>query len=135
MKYIEADGKQAFNLSKASSSNYKDIAASTTGIVFMGTPHRGTGSITSQTLLYTVIAAEVETEDYVLRNLSGDNETLVDVVSEFAELANAATARPKIVCFFEKKSTAVGRIVGDASMKVRVTSCLILWTLTTGRSL
>jgi hypothetical protein len=135
MKYIEADGKQAFNLAKANGGHYKDIATSTTGIVFMGTPHRGTGSITSQTLLYTVIAAEVEREDYVLRSLSGDNETLVDVVSEFAVLANDDTVRLNIMCFFEQKSTAVGRIVGDASMKVRVTSCLILWTLTTSRSL
>jgi hypothetical protein len=114
----------------ANEHDWKGIAASTTGIVFMGTPHRGTGSITSQALLYRVIAAKMEVQESVLNSLTVGNEALNDVLSEFTRLVNAPAVRLQIICFFEQKPTTVGRIVGDATLKVSVKGLLKMIMLT-----
>jgi len=96
----------------------------------MGTPHRGTGSITSQALLYRAIAAKLEVQDSVLNSLTVGNEALNDVLTEFTRLVNAPAVRLQIICFYEQKPTTVGRIVGDASLKVRVKCLLTMIILT-----
>jgi len=88
-------------------------------MVFMGTPHHGTGSITSQGLMYSVIAEGMHVEDSVLKALSTGDEALGDALKEFMRLVNVQTARIQICCFFEQKQTSVGTIIDDASLKVR----------------
>jgi hypothetical protein len=107
-------------MARANEDDFPGIGASTTGMVFMGTPNRGTGPITSQGLMYKVIAEQMEVEDSVLRALSSGDEDLAETLSEFMRLVNVPTARIQISCFFEQKQTIVGKELGDNSLRVRV---------------
>lgn len=107
-------------MARANEDDAPGIGTSTTGMVFMGTPHQGTGSITSQGLMYKVIAEQLDVEDSVLRALSAGDEALGDALDEFMRLVNVPAARVQIFCFFEQRQTMVGKEVGDDSLKVRV---------------
>ncbi|KAI8213553.1 hypothetical protein K4K52_004602 [Colletotrichum sp. SAR 10_76] len=113
------DEREAYNLAQTLTSDYPGISASTSGIVFMGTPHRGTGSaLHSQGKIYqAVVRAQCETQGNILEVLEENNETLVDVVDEFTRLVHVATPKVEIVCFFEQMSTSVGKIVQDDDIK------------------
>jgi hypothetical protein len=89
-------------------------------MVFMGTPHRGTGtSLHSQGQIYqAVLAGGFHVEDQILKTLEEGNETLVDVVREFTRLINIPPLKMNVFCFFEKKPTAVGEIIKDDKIKV-----------------
>jgi hypothetical protein len=116
----EANCSQAYNMARANEDDSPGIGASTTGMVFMGTPHHGTGQITSQGLMYKAIAEQLDVEDSVLRALSSGDEALGDALSEFMRLVNVPTARVQICCFFEQKQTMVGKEFDDNSLKARV---------------
>jgi hypothetical protein len=107
-------------MARANEDDFPGIGTSTTGMVFMGTPHQGTGSISSQGLMYRAIAEELDVEDSVLTALAAGNEALSDALDEFMRLVNVATARVQIFCFFEQKQTIVGKEFDDGSLKVRV---------------
>jgi hypothetical protein len=89
-------------------------------MIFIGTPHRGTGkALHSQGQIYqAIVSANLETQEGILHTLEEGNETLVDVVREFTRLISFQPSPVNIFCFFELKSTAVGAIVGDKSIKV-----------------
>jgi hypothetical protein len=88
-------------------------------MIFMGTPHRGTGSaLHTQGQIYkAIVSANYNVEDNALRNLDGGNETLVDIVREFTRLI---TLPPpvQIFCFVEQRPTVVGKIVNDDKIQV-----------------
>jgi hypothetical protein len=106
-------------MAKANNFDFPRISSSTTGMVFMGTPHRGTGkALQTQGQLYkAIVAANLDVEDSILLTLEEGNETLVDVVNEFTRLIHGQPP-VKIFSFFEQKSTAVGAIVNDDSIRV-----------------
>ena len=107
-------------MAKANTDDFPGIAASTFGMVFMGTPHRGTGkSLHSQGQIYqAIVSAKLHAEDSILKTLEEGNETLVDVVREFTRLVNVPSSKVKIFCFFEQRPTVVGAIVKDSSIQV-----------------
>ncbi|KAK6522467.1 hypothetical protein TWF281_003028 [Arthrobotrys megalospora] len=111
--------QKAYNMAKANDVDYPGIWAATTGMIFIGTPHQGTGNaLHSQGKIYQAIAAtNMRTEEGILRVLEDGNETLVDVVREFTRLVNLKPAPCNIFCFFEQKSTTVGKIVKDNSIQ------------------
>ena len=96
------------------------IFASVTGVVFMGTPHRGTGSITSSGLLYAAIASDpsLRVDGTVLKALEYGNDVLMDVLDEFICLCNALTPGMSLCCFFEQRRTCVGRVIGNMELEV-----------------
>ncbi|KAJ6258603.1 hypothetical protein Dda_6650 [Drechslerella dactyloides] len=111
--------QKAYNLAKANDVDYPGIWRATTGMVFIGTPHQGAGSaLHSQGQIYQAIAAhELPTEEGILHNLEHENETLVDIVREFTRLVNLRPPPVNLFCFFEQKSTIVGKIVKDDNIK------------------
>ncbi|KAK6337892.1 hypothetical protein TWF696_001370 [Orbilia brochopaga] len=111
--------QKAYNLAKANDVDYPGIWNATTGIVFIGTPHQGAGAaLSSQGQIYQAIAAhELPTEHDILQILEKSNETLVDIVREFTRLVNLRPPPVNLYCFFEQKSTIVGKIVKDNSIK------------------
>ncbi|EWC44427.1 hypothetical protein DRE_06795 [Drechslerella stenobrocha 248] len=111
--------QKAYLLAKSHDVDYPGIWKSTTGLLFIGTPHQGTGAaLHSQGSIYQAIAADnLPTEEGILRTLEGGNETLVDVVREFTRLAGLQPPPVNIYCFYEQKSTIVGKIVRDDSIK------------------
>jgi hypothetical protein len=120
-------------MARAREGDWSFIGASTTGIVFMGTPHYGTDAY--QAIMYGVIAAGLEVQDGLLRAMSAEDNGLIDTREEFIRLVNDPSARIQICCFFEQKSTAIGRIIGDASIKVKVKLSFKMLMLTASRSL
>lgn len=98
----------------------------------MGTPHRGTDVF--EALMYRAIAAQVEVHDSLLRAMSKTDKDRIDTHEEFMRLVNVPNAPVQICCFFEQKTTTIGRIVGDASMKVAVKLSFKMLMLTISRS-
>ncbi|KAF3932609.1 hypothetical protein ABW20_dc0110310 [Dactylellina cionopaga] len=64
-----------------------------------------------------IAASNLTTEEGILRVLEEGNETLVDVVREFTRLVNIKPSPVNIFCFFEQKSTIIGKIVGDDTIE------------------
>ena len=96
------------------------IFKSTSGILFLGTPHRGTGKITSQSMMYSIIAQDPQCpiEPAVLESLKSESDVLIDVRNDFMKLCTREEVAISIVCFFEQKSTNVGSIIGAENMNV-----------------
>ncbi|KAK4158894.1 hypothetical protein QBC43DRAFT_273523 [Cladorrhinum sp. PSN259] len=113
--------QKAYLLAKANDDDYPGVAASTAGIVFMGTPHRGTGgALHSQGKIYDTIAKKaphIKIQHNILQTIEGNNEILIDVVRQFSRVSNVDSTRIQIFCFFETKATIVGAIVGDDSIE------------------
>lgn len=88
----------------------------------MGTPHRGTADITSQGMMYAIIAQEPECfiDPAVLEALRTESDTLTSVRKEFVDLCKHEDVNLALVCFYEQKITSVGRIIGNPGMKVNV---------------
>ena len=86
----------------------------------MGTPHRGTGAITSNGLVYAAIASNpsLRVEDSVLKALESDNDLLMVVFDDFISLCNSREVEMSLCCFFEQRSTAVGKIIGNYILEV-----------------
>ena len=91
---------------------FEYIGLSTVGIVFLGTPHRGTKStkwgeliaFSGRTLL------GFETEDRILKDLRKDSETLMDLLYTFT-LWLFRMSIP-VVCCFEQYVTDYGARLG-----------------------
>lgn len=81
------------------------------GVVFLGTPHRGTnaakwGSIVAK----TAKALGLKTENRILKVLEEDSESSRDLLYEFTLLANRASLT--VLCFFEQHETDYGERFG-----------------------
>lgn len=105
---------------KLHSESWPGLYSSTCGVVFLGTPHRGTGDITSQGMMDAIIEqySQCQIEEAVLQSLKSENERLNDVRKDFLELCTRSRGKLELVCFYEQKSTGVGRIIGVDSMSV-----------------
>ena len=86
----------------------------------MGTPHRGTGVITSKGLVYAAIASNpsLRIDDTVLKALESGNDVFINVLNEFILLCNSPAVNIFLYCFFEQRPTAVGRIIGNNILEV-----------------
>ena len=90
----------------------------------MGTPHRGTGTITSKGLVLAAIASDpsLHVDDTVLRALEAGNDVLMDMLYEFISLCNSPKVCLSLCCFFEQRSSRVGKVIGNRYLKVLVFS-------------
>ncbi len=86
----------------------------------MGTPHRGTGEITSKGKMLVAIAshASLRVNDTVLRALEYGNDILMDILNEFVSICQAPGVDISLFCFFEQRITNIGKLVGDQVIEV-----------------
>ena len=92
---------------------FQYLAASTVGIVFLGTPHRGTkASKWGEWLAYTGDKLGLGTNDAILKDLREDSETLNDLLYEFTLWLSRMSVLT--VCFFELHKTNYGQRVGGS---------------------
>jgi hypothetical protein len=117
------------------------VFSSTTGLVFFGTPFRGAEGMNQMEMLE---AARREYHDdqvqpTALEVLQPGNAYLQDLVDGFLKKMRGQTNKTRVVCFFELKSSNVGRIVGKQDRIRFVVSqhagCLDLSESTEKRSL
>lgn len=97
--------------------------SSTTGLVFFGTPFRGAEGMNQMEMLE---AARREYHDdqvqpTALEVLQPGNAYLQDLVDSFLKKMRGQTNKTRVVCFFELKSSNVGRIVGKQDRIVGLT--------------
>ncbi|KAF1961532.1 hypothetical protein CC80DRAFT_402666 [Byssothecium circinans] len=94
-------------------SEWPGIYASTTGLIFFGTPFRGAEGM-SQMEMLEAARREYEKEEVqldVLKILEPGNEFLQDLVDQFGKTRKEAD-KAAVACFYELKSSNVGKIVG-----------------------
>lgn len=116
---------QAYQSATSHKELHPGTSDSITGIVFLGTPHRGVvgnSSLQTQGQIYQAIArAKLHVQDNVLYTMAQDNDLLVQIVHEFTSLiSRQGDLKPTLFCFFEQKASKVGMIAGISDMpKVR----------------
>ena len=91
--------------------DFQYIALSTVGIIFLGTPHRGTqaaawGEFVARSGRFFGLGAETS----ILRDLQADSRDLRDLLYEFTLWANRAPL--SLVCCFEQHATDYGKRFG-----------------------
>lgn len=90
---------------------FEYIAVSTVGIVFLGTPHRGTKSTKwGELIAFSGKSLGFETENRILKDLREDSETLMDLLHTFT-LWLFRMSIP-VVCCFEQYVTNYGARLG-----------------------
>jgi hypothetical protein len=99
--------------------NFQYLTSSTVGIVFLGTPHRGTEAAKWGEIVATSAKAlGFGFEDSILKDLRKDSENLRDLLYKFTLWANRT--RLSIVCFYEQhKSDYLKRYHGTLKTLVR----------------
>ena len=86
---------------------FQYLATSTVGILFLGTPHRGTkASKWAEWIAYTGKKIGLEMNDAILKDLREDSEILTDLLSEFALWLFRMSI--STVCCFEMHKTDLG---------------------------
>jgi hypothetical protein len=93
--------------------------ASTTGLIFFGTPFRGAEGM-SQVEMLAAAQREYEEDEVqtdILKILEPGNEFLQEVVDQFLKTRRQVN-KAQVACFYELKSSNVGRIVGKVDRTV-----------------
>ncbi len=83
---------------------------STVGVVFLGTPHRGSNSQSKAAILASIVFALGWGEDSaLLKAVEKDSEMLNDLLYDFTRTINIASI--PLFCFFEQHKSDIAKIV------------------------
>jgi hypothetical protein len=95
------------------------IFASTTGLVFFGTPFRGAEGMSQIEMLEAARREyqEDDTQPEVLKILEPGNEFLHELVDQFGKTQRQVN-KAQVACFYELKSSNIGKIVGKLDRTV-----------------
>jgi hypothetical protein len=94
------------------------VVQNTSGVILLGTPHRGAGKISAEQLISTIIAASIEVHVETVSLMQVGNDLLRDTVRQFAEFAKHHKSYLDVSCFWETKMTDVGAIIGHGGLRV-----------------
>jgi hypothetical protein len=121
------DKMQALCIARMDKTTFPEIFKACTGIVLMGTPHRGTGKFTSEELMLRIINAEIPFELSAPDVLKPNNETLVSLVEDFTKLINDPNVRDrlKIFCFFEEIPTTASDVLKNVVNNARLDRSIV----------
>jgi hypothetical protein len=88
-------------------------------LIFLGTPFRGAEGMSQVEMLVAAQSEypQDEIQPEVLKILEPGNEFLQDVVDQFGKTRRQAH-KTQVACFYELKSSNVGRIVGKSDRTV-----------------
>jgi hypothetical protein len=114
-----AERMQALLDARHDESEWPGMFASTTGLIFLGTPFRGAEGM-SQVEMLAAAQREYQQDEIqvdTLAILQPGNEFLQEVVDQFGK-TRALANKAKVACFYELKSSNVGRIVGKTDRTV-----------------
>jgi hypothetical protein len=125
-----AKTEQALLEAQQDVNEWPGIFASTTGLIFLGTPFRGAEGMSQVEMLAAAQREysqdQIQTE--VLKILEPGNEFLQDVVDQFGKTRRLAH-RAQVACFHELKPSNVGRIVGKSDRTVSLcTRCMFYYS-------
>ncbi|KAK7418752.1 hypothetical protein QQX98_003770 [Neonectria punicea] len=95
--------QQAIVSASQHGSRYSDIAESTAGVVFLGTPHRGSAAATWGAVIASLAPSQLALEKRILEDLEKQSSTLVDRLHNFSQWLFVESV--PVVCFFESLVT------------------------------
>lgn len=81
-------------------SEYKHIAESTVGVIFLGTPHRGSEAAKWGVLIASLGVTLIETETRILDDLQEQSGTLIDRLHDFSSWLFSESV--PVVCYWEQ---------------------------------
>jgi len=102
---------QALVTANSRGGSLRYLAIATVGIIFLGTPHRGTAAAKwGEIIAFSAKLFGWSTEDRILKDLREDSETLTDLLYEFTLWLFRMSV--PTVCFFETHETDYGKRFG-----------------------
>ena len=100
-------------MARTDKDHYKGISDSTTGILFLGTPHHGTSTgVTQEKIFERIISFQIPMQNEILKTIVRDSQLLVDTVDMFALGLVREKHPPKVYCFYEKKPCKISKWAG-----------------------
>lgn len=93
---------------------FQDIKNSTTGVLFLGCPHRGSDSASLGQIVARIARATLfaKPKTQLLESLEKDSEQLYDISEEFSHMHSLF----KIVSCYEQKETTITRFLPISTM-------------------
>jgi hypothetical protein len=108
--------------------DWPGIYASTTGIIFLGTPFRGAPGLTQSEMIQAAEALYKDTvQGEILRIYDSGDELLLEMVHIFEKIRDKSSNKAQIVCFFEQKPCNVKAILGKEGKKVCISHAPREW--------
>ncbi|KPM38862.1 hypothetical protein AK830_g7714 [Neonectria ditissima] len=108
--------QQAYTMAALHTTDWPNMDNCITGIVFLGTPHQGiadNSNLSTQGKIYAAIAqANLQIQADALKSMTHHQEVLVNTVHNFARKVSTSVPRTQLYCFYEQKTSKVGRIAG-----------------------
>ncbi|TVY89508.1 hypothetical protein LAWI1_G005763 [Lachnellula willkommii] len=86
----------------------KHVIPAVTAVILLGTPHAGTDHIGFPKILKRIIRSGTDIEPALLKSLRPENEGILDVVNNFAEMANSTGI--SVDCFFETQRSVIAKM-------------------------
>lgn len=101
---------KALVTAKLQCETYLEIINATAGVVFLGTPHRGSKSQSKASIIAAIASAmDLGEKTSILKIVETDSEPLRDLVYDFSLTVN--TVSIPLFCFFEQRATDVAAIL------------------------
>jgi hypothetical protein len=101
-------------LAKLHDEDYPNILRSVTGIIFLGTPHRGSQTQSKASIIARIASTLGQGEhSSLLKAVEKDSEMLNDLVHDFTRVVNKASIQ--LLCFFEQQKSDVAKILKPKS--------------------
>jgi hypothetical protein len=111
---LSADITKALNFASMAHNEYRHILDATIGIVFLGTPFRGSNKLAMtgaqlRVLVAGAFGAEISTN--VMLELDIENGMLQELVEIFARLVSSKDHHIPVTCFFETRITDISKAI------------------------
>jgi hypothetical protein len=101
--------------------NYPSIIRSVAGVVFLGTPHRGSNSQSKASVIASIASAvSLGEHSSLLKVVDKDSEILADLLHDFTRTAN--TLSIPLFCFFEQHKSDVTKVLKFKGSKMLMPS-------------
>ncbi|KAM3548408.1 hypothetical protein ARSEF4850_009431, partial [Beauveria asiatica] len=122
--------EQAIVSASRQDSEYSSIAQSTVGVVFLGTPHRGSPAASWGALIASLAPPRLVTEDRLLKDLEEQSDSQADRLRDFSrwlfsESVPAVCAFEQLVTDYSSRAGAVVKFMGSPKLVVPESSACI----------
>ena len=105
---------QALVSAKLHLEDYPDVIKATAGVIFLGTPHRGSNSQSKAAVIATIVSALGCGENSnLLKAVEKDSEMLNDLLHDFTRTVNIAAI--PLFCFFEQHKSDIAKVLKPKS--------------------